>query len=102
MACVTPSSWLREVNPIRKKGSKLASDVVCLRPISYVGDVENLSDALWSNHNKQALEVYCGQEQHGGRSDATLVALDILKSQRREEGGRLAHNHQESRLTSEV
>ena len=88
VACVSPSSWFREVTPIRKKGPKVVSDVACLRPISYVGDLENLSDALWLNHNKQALEAYYGQEQHGGRSDATLVALGILvAAQIRKEAG---------------
>ena len=78
VCCVTPSSWYREITPIRKRGPKIVSDVNCLRPISYVGDLESLVDALWLRRNKTSLEVYCGGEQHGGRSDATLITLAIL------------------------
>ena len=62
--------------------------MACLRLISYIADLENLSDALRLNHNKQALEAYCGQEHHCGRSDTPLVALGILMAaQIRKEAG---------------
>ena len=62
--------------------------MACLRPISYIDDLKNLSDILRLNHNKQVLEAYCGQEQHGGRSDTPLAALDILiVAQIRKEAG---------------
>ena len=76
--CLTPSSWLREVTPIRKKGPMKVSNLNNLRPVSYTCPLECIFDACWLWRNKQKLDIYLGAHQHGGRVDALVVSLSLI------------------------
>ena len=76
--CITPSSWLREVTPIRKKGPMKVSNLNNLRPVSYTCPLECIFDACWLWRNKQKLDIYLGAHQHGGRVDALVVSLSLI------------------------
>ena len=75
---LVPSSWMREVTPIRKTGSGPVRDLGLLRPISYVDDLEGVCDALWLASTRRRLEEYMGERQSGGRYDYVLVVLGVV------------------------
>jgi len=78
-ACgLVPSSWAREVAPVRKRGPMCVSDLANLRPISYVDEVESIMDALWLQKTRSRIEAYMGPQQHGGIVDAVITALGII------------------------
>ena len=62
---LTPSGWIREVTPTRKRGHGPVTDAV-LRPVSYVDEIENPFDACWLAGPRHLLEAYMGEQQSGG------------------------------------
>ena len=75
---LSPSAWFREVSPIRKKGPGTVSQVDCLRPVSYVDDLQGFFDAAWLEVVRGPLEQYSGRWQAGGKYDAVLMVLGLL------------------------
>ena len=75
---VTPTLWMRECSPIRKKGSGMVRNPEVLRPISYVDDLEGIFDAVWLKLCRPRLEEYMGVLQAGGQFDHGMVVLAVL------------------------
>ena len=70
-----PSTWIRAVAPVRKRGPTCVRDLANLRPISYVDEVESVMDAVWLQKTRSSIEAYMGPQQHGGIVDAVVTAL---------------------------
>ena len=75
---VVPTTWIREVNFISKRGPQLVTDLKNLRPISYTDELQTLFDLAWLQKCRYLVEAYVGSEQAGGHFDSTLISLGIL------------------------
>ena len=76
--CLVPSTWAREVTPIRKRGPLQVDDLSNLRPVCFVCEVESVFDAVWLWRCRSRIEGYLGRQQHGGRCDSLIMALSII------------------------
>ena len=75
---LVPTAWLREVSPLRKRGPKVVTSTVNLRPVSYVDDLQGLTDALFLVSVKELLSDYAGKQQAGGKYDAVLMVIGMF------------------------
>ena len=53
-------------------------DKDCLRPVSYVDDLESIFDAVWLAATKKFLETYSGMDQGGGKYEHLLLVLGVV------------------------
>ena len=73
-----PSSWFRQVCPIRKSGYGPVRNTSILRPVICVDDIENLLDGLWLAQARPFLEEYISMQQTGGRFEHLMVVLGVV------------------------
>ena len=69
--------WLREISPIRKRGPVTVTNKENLRPISYVDDMQAVTEAAWLHQVKDKCWAYAGKQQAGVRYDAVIMVIAL-------------------------